>query len=217
MVPARQIGGDLYEFFKIDPDHLFLAVGDVSGKGVPASLFMAVGKSLFKSCALRGETDIGAIIDRANAEISRDNPEMLFITAFAGILDLRTGELRFCNAGQDPPYLISGSRPPQDLATEPGPPLCVVEDFPYMAESVQLKPGDALCITTDGVTEAMTADGALMGRERVSAILATLPVDTAARELILRLQAGVAAYVAGAEPSDDLTILAIRWLGASAP
>ncbi len=80
MIPARQIGGDLFDFFKMDDDHLFFSVGDVSGKGVPAALFMALGKSLCKSIALGGERDIGAIIDRTNSEISRENPEMLFIT-----------------------------------------------------------------------------------------------------------------------------------------
>ena len=90
---------------------------------LPASLFMALGKSLCKSCALRGETDIGAIVQRANAEISRDNPEMLFITLFAGILDLRTGELCFCNAGHDPPFLLRPGAAPELVPAEGGPPL----------------------------------------------------------------------------------------------
>ena len=108
MIPARHIGGDLFDFFKMDGDHLFFAVGDVSGKGMPAALFMALGKSLCKSCALRGETDIADIINRTNREISRDNSEMLFITMFAAILNLATGELRFCNAGHDAPFLLRG-------------------------------------------------------------------------------------------------------------
>ena len=213
MIPAREIGGDLYDFFKIDADHLFLAIGDVSGKGVPASLFMALGKSLCKSCALRGETDIGAIIERANAEISRDNPEMLFITLFAGILNVATGELRFCNAGHDAPLLVRPSEALQAVEAIGGPPLCVVEDFPYMTEICQLRPGDLLCLTTDGVTEAMTAAGALMGHERVEALLAELPPDASAKSVTERLHDAVGRFVAGAEASDDLTILTIRWSG----
>jgi serine phosphatase RsbU (regulator of sigma subunit) len=213
MIPARQIGGDLYDFFKIDEDHLFIAVGDVSGKGLPASLFMALGKSLCKSCALRGETDIGAIVRRANAEISRDNPEMLFITLFAGILNLRTGELLFCNAGHDPPILLRGGESPRLVAAEGGPPLCVVDDFAYPTEACQLSPGDLLCVTTDGVNEAMTAGGVPMGRERMVDVLAGTAPEDGAKVVTGRLRSAVEDYVAGAEPSDDLTILTIRWLG----
>ena len=196
---------------------LFRSVGDVSGKGVPASLFMALGKSLCKSCALRGETDIGAIVNRANAEISRDNPEMLFITLFAGILDLATGELRFCNAGHDAPLLVRPGAAPQSIDAAGGPPLCVLDDFPYATETYQLQPGDLLCLTTDGITEAMTGQGALMGRERVEALLADTPPDASAKAVTDRLHAAVDRFVAGAEASDDLTILTIRWTGPTAP
>jgi adenylate cyclase len=213
IVPARQIGGDLYDFFKTDADHLFLEVGDVSGKGVPAALFMAQGKSLCKSAALRGDIDIGEIINRANAEISRDNSEMLFITMFAGILNLVTGELQFCNAGHDAPILLRSGEPPQSVNGDGGPPLCIVEDFPYMTEHRQLQPGDVLCITTDGITEAMTESGALMGREKTETVLAAMPADASAAAITDGLQAAVAEFVAGAEPSDDLTILTVRWNG----
>ena len=216
MTPARQIGGDLYDFFQIDQDRLFFAVGDVSGKGLPASLFMALGKSLCKSCALRGDGDIGSIIRRANAEISRDNPEMQFITLFAAILDLQTGDLDLCNAGHDAPFLLTAGRPPRAMTTEGGPPLCVVEDFPYRTESRRLAVGDLLCVTTDGVTEAMTAAGELMGRAAVERELAAMASGVDARGVTEALQAAVVRFVAGAEPSDDLAILAIRWNGPEA-
>jgi serine phosphatase RsbU (regulator of sigma subunit) len=195
MIPARHIGGDLYDFFKIDDNRLYFAVGDVSGKGVAAALFMALGKSLCKSAALRGETDIGAIVNRANAEISRDNPEMMFITMFAGILDMQTGELTFCNAGHDPPT--------------------VLDDFRYAEERFTLRPGDIVCLTTDGVTEAMTEAGQLMGKARMEAALAGLPSGVTAHTVADRLHAAVGDFVAGAEASDDLTILTIRWHGPS--
>jgi serine phosphatase RsbU (regulator of sigma subunit)/CHASE2 domain-containing sensor protein len=213
MIAARHIGGDLYDFFKIDADHLFIAIGDVSGKGIPAALFMALGKSLCKSCALRGEKDIGDIINRTNAEISRDNPEMLFITMFAGILNVATGELLFSNAGHDPPLLLRTGEPPFTIASEGGPPLCVMDEFVYQTESCQLKPGDMLCLMTDGVTEAMTREGTLMGKERVEHLLADIPPGADARTATERLHAGVDRFVAGAEPSDDLTILTVRWHG----
>ena len=129
MIPARQIGGDLFDFFKMDEDHLFFSVGDVTGKGVPAALFMALGKSLCKSAALSGERNIGAIIDRTNSEISRENPEMLFITLFAGILDLATGELQYCTAGHDDPFILRAGEVPRDLTSRGGPPLCIAGDF----------------------------------------------------------------------------------------
>ena len=216
MIPARQIGGDLFDFFKMDEDHLFFSVGDVSGKGVPAALFMALGKSLCKSIALSGERDIGAIIDSTNAEISRENPEMLFITMFAGILDLTTGDLRFCSAGHDAPFLLRAGEQPQAVDAEGGPPLSIMEDFSYPAEQFQLKPGDLLCIITDGITEAMTREGAVMGRARASEVLMALPVGLPASAVIKALHDAVDAYVAGAEPSDDLTILTVRWHGATA-
>ena len=216
MIPARQIGGDLFDFFKLEDGRLFFSVGDVSGKGVPAALFMALGKSLCKSIALSGGAGIGAILDRANSEISRENPEMLFITLYAGILDLDTGTLDFCSAGHDAPFLLRAGEKPQAVDSEGGPPLCVVEDFSYPAERFALKPGDLLCIITDGITEAMTADNMVMGRPRVSDVLAALPPDLPASAVIKALHDAVELYVAGAEPSDDLTILAVRWHGPTA-
>jgi adenylate cyclase len=213
MVPARQIGGDLFDFFKIDRDHLFFAVGDVSGKGMPAALFMALGKSLCKSCALRGESDIGAIVNRANQEISRDNPETLFITLFAGILNLATGELRFCNAGHDAPFLLREGDEPHSLEGVGGPPLCIVKNFDYPEERCQLQPGDMLCVITDGITEAMTKQGEVMGRARARDVLAGLPPGASAGAAAKALHDAADAFAAGAEPSDDLTILAVRWHG----
>src|SRR5262249_43130130 len=150
-----------YDFFKVDERRLFFAVGDVSGKGVPAALFMALGKSLCKSYALRGDMDIGAIINRANREISRDNPEMLFITMFAGVLHLDSGEVHLCSAGQDPPFLMRRGKPSESVTSQGGPPLCVMDDFDYPTEALMLQPGDLLCVTTDGVAEAMNKSGAL--------------------------------------------------------
>ena len=213
LTPARQIGGDLYDFFLIDPDHLFLAIGDVSGKGVPASLFMALGKALCKSSALRGEGEIGEIVRRLDREISRDNPEMMFITLFAGILNLATGELRFCNAGHDPPLIARRGVAPHPLVARGGPPLCTVGGFPYPTESHAMQPGELLCLFTDGVTEARNRAGDLMGHERTRAAIHELPPGSTASEAIRRLRQAVDAFLAGAEPSDDLALLAVRWLG----
>jgi serine phosphatase RsbU (regulator of sigma subunit)/CHASE2 domain-containing sensor protein len=213
LTPARHVGGDLYDFFSIDPDHLFLAIGDVSGKGVPASLFMALGKALCKSSALRGDGEIGEIVRRLDREISRDNPEMMFLTLFAGILNLATGELRFCNAGHDGPFLARPGAPPRQLASQGGPPLCSVEGFPYPTESHAMQPGETLCLVTDGVTEAASRAGELMGPARILAAMQTLPPGAGAAATVERLRQAVDQFLAGAPPSDDLALLAVRWNG----
>ena len=110
MVPARETGGDLYDYFLLDARRLFFLVGDVAGKGLSASIFMAVSKALYKSATLRAQDpDIGSLMTAANAEVSRDNPQMLFVTVFAGILDLESGELEYCNAGHENPFLVDPS------------------------------------------------------------------------------------------------------------
>jgi serine phosphatase RsbU (regulator of sigma subunit)/CHASE2 domain-containing sensor protein len=214
--PAREVGGDLYDFFMIDARTLFISVGDVTGKGVPASLFMALGKSLYKSCVLRGDGDPASITRAANLEISRDNTEMLFITLFAGLLDLDTGRLVFCNAGHEPPYAVLPGAPPRLIEGSGGPPLCVVEGFDYVAHDYQLRPGELVFLVTDGVTEAMNPAGALLGHQPVIDCLAALPADTGASDALAALRATVARFVASAEASDDLTMLTVRWTGPAA-
>ena len=218
LVPAREVGGDLYDFFRLDDDRLFLLIGDVAGKGLSASIFMAVSKALYKGTMLRApRADIGAVMSAANAEVSRDNAEMLFVTMFAAVLDLRSGELAYCNAGHDNPYrLAPGAARPGRIVDGDGPPLCARDDFDYRSASVRLVPGEMLCLTTDGVAEAQDASGALYGHERVEGVLAGALHDGAtARALVETLQADVLAFEGGAEPHDDLTILALRWNGPS--
>ena len=213
LTPARHVGGDLYDFFQVDRNHLFLAIGDVSGKGVPASLFMALAKALCRSSALRGEGDVGEIVRRLDRELSRNNPEMMFLTLFAGILNLATGELRFSNAGHDAPILAGPGAAPRRLASQGGPPLCAVEGFPYPTESESLQPGEILCLMTDGVSEATGRAGELMGRERVRAAFENLAPGTTSAEALNRLRAAMDGFLAGATPSDDLALLAVRWNG----
>jgi len=214
--PAREVGGDLYDFFMLDERRLFLLLGDVAGKGLSASIFMAVSKALYKSAMLRTpEADIGSIMVVANGEVSRDNPGSLFVTAFAAILDLHSGELHYCNAGHDNPFrLHPGYAQPRRIDDGDGPPLCAMPDFDYRGARTQLLPGEMLCLMTDGVTEAQTPDGQLFGNERLQQRLLELQQrGVGARALVEALQAEVNAFAAGAEPADDLTILALRWNG----
>jgi serine phosphatase RsbU (regulator of sigma subunit) len=217
LTPARQVGGDLYDFFLIDADHLLLAIGDVSGKGVPASLFMALAKAFLESNALRSHApDISEVVRRADREISRENPEAMFVTLFAGILDLATGELRFCNAGHDAPFIARAGAPAHRLTSVGGPPLCVVDVFPYATESYRLEGGEILCLVTDGVTEATNRAGEMLGSERTAAALGVLPAGSRAADAIAHLRALVDGFLAGADPSDDVTLLAVRWTGSAA-
>jgi adenylate cyclase len=214
--PAREVGGDLYDFFMLDQRRLFLLIGDVAGKGLSASIFMAVSKALYKSAMLRTpQADIGAIMAVANNEVSRDNPGNLFVTCFAAILDLDSGELHYCNAGHDNPYRLHASyAEPRRIADGDGPPLCAMPDFDYLGGSTQLLPGELLCLMTDGVTEAQTPDGQLYGNQRLQHLLLELQRRGAgARDLVEQLKADVGTFAAGAEAADDLTILALRWTG----
>jgi adenylate cyclase len=212
--PAREVGGDLYDFFMLDRDRLFFLLGDVSGKGLPGSLFMAVSKSLYKSTALRRTAAVATMMQEANAEISRDNPEALFVTVFAAVLDVNTGVLEYCNAGHDRPYVIAraGGRPGQ-LAEAGGPPLCVLDGFEYTAATHQLRPGDVLCLLTDGVTDARNPAGEQFGRARLEARLAGLAPNSSAQKVATTIRDDVQRFVAGAEPADDLAILVVRWEG----
>ena len=214
--PAKSVGGDLYDFFKLDNDHLFFMVGDVAGKGLPASIFMAVSKALYKSTALRMDraADVGAVMRAANAEISRDNPEMLFVTVFAGILNLQTGELSWCNAGHDAPFCLRPrQKTPTRLLGDSGPPLCVIEQYAYRSEQYHLVPGEALCLFTDGVTEAMNGKKEPYGRHRLYSILESLADVPDARVLLNVVRDDVRRFVVATEQSDDLTILALLWRG----
>jgi serine phosphatase RsbU (regulator of sigma subunit) len=215
---AKSVGGDLYDFFKLDADRLFFMVGDVAGKGLPASIFMAVSKALYKSAALRSRREGGAVISEvmraANDEIARDNPEMLFVTVFAGILDLKSGELNYCNAGHDAPYLLHVQRPaPIHLESDSGPPLCVIEGYKYQSERRQMTAGESLCLHTDGVTEAMNAGGELYGRQRLISVLTAAQTVGDAVKLVDAVRDSVREFVGATERSDDLTILALRWNG----
>lgn len=214
MEPARLVGGDLYDCFMLDADRVFLMVGDVCGKGVPASLFMVVSKTLCKSLALREEMSTlspGALLSHANREISRDNPEMLFLTAFVGVLDLRTGELSYCNAGHDMPLVFAPRFRPQELGGEPAPPLCLADDFDYRTARRQLAPGEFLCLFTDGVTEALNPHKEEFGKGRLAAALSRTGPHDSAQGILDGVYRSVRDFAGQAEPSDDLTMMVLRW------
>ena len=214
--PAREVGGDLFDFFMIDDHRLCFLIGDVSGKGVPASLFMAVTKALSRSFATRLPGGPAQIVSAANLDLSRENVETLFVTMLLGVLDVDSGALSLVNAGHEGPWCLGADGDLRQIVPAPsdgGPPLCVVDDFAYQVHEIQLLPGDRLCMVTDGITEAMDRDGALFGSARLREALAALPAQPTVRDITAQVRGHVGQFVAEAEPSDDLAILVLHWIG----
>jgi adenylate cyclase len=213
--PARVVGGDFYDFFEPNPRQLFFVLGDVAGKGLAGCLFMAVSKSLYKSTALRLSRDgLASIMTEANREISRANPASLFVTLFAGILEVETGVLEYGSAGHEEPYVLHAGRALRQLPRVAGPPLCVVDDFAYEAGRFQLDPGDTLVLMTDGVLEATNAGGELYGRARLEPVLRDLAAASSATSIMAHaIAADVARFTGTAEPADDIATLVLRWAG----
>jgi serine phosphatase RsbU (regulator of sigma subunit) len=150
---------------------------------------------------------------RANAEVSRENPEALFVTAFAGILDARTGALEFCNAGHEPPFARRPGGTLERIEHRGGPPLCVIENYAYPVARRQVAAGEWICVVTDGITEAMNPRSELYGAQRLQAALRALPEGATPSQVLAAVRADVRAFVGTAVPSDDLTLLCVRWNG----
>lgn len=211
--PAKEVGGDLYDFFFIDDDHLCLTLGDVSDKGVPAALFMTITMTLIRAEAKK-TMDPEAIMIAVNDALSRDNPRSMFVTLFLGILDVRTGELAYANGGHNAPVRISGQQV-EYLKDISGPMVGAMEDMPYRPLSTTLAPGDTLFVYTDGVTEAMNKDKDLYSDERLLET-ARAGKDLGPEELVGAVRADVAEHVAGAPASDDITMLCLHFKGPGA-
>ncbi len=211
--PARTVGGDFYDCFMLDGRRLFFVVADVSGKGLPASLFMASVKSIIKSAALTVEGSVGGILVRAQDEIHRENPESLFVTALAGVLDLETGELEYANAGHEPAWSHQPGGQPERLDHSGGPPLCVLDFHSYPSTRRTLQRGEWILALSDGATEAMNTAKEFFGSERLRTSLGWLGDDSGAGAIVARVRDDVRRFSGGAEPADDLTLLALRWNG----
>jgi serine phosphatase RsbU (regulator of sigma subunit) len=212
--PARTVGGDFYDCFMLDERRLFFVVADVSGKGLPASLFMASVKSILKSAALTVQGSMGGVLARAQDEIHRENPESLFVTALAAVLDLESGELEYANAGHEPAWSHRPLAAPERLDASGGPPLCVLDVYSYPTTRRTLVPGEWLLALSDGATEAMNPAKAFFGAERLRTTLGWLGERAAAADIVAKVRDDVRRFSAGAEPADDLTLFALRWNGA---
>jgi adenylate cyclase len=215
MEPAREVGGDLYDFFMLDGRRLFFLVGDVSGKGLPAAIFMAVSKALCKSAVLRGGRRIEELLGEANLEIALENPESFFVTVFAGVLDVETGRLEYCSAGHEPPFVVTPQGEIDRLTEGGGPPLCTLDGFAYVAAEHRVSPKDIVCVVSDGVTEAMNSSGELYGAARLQAALLRSRNAGSPAAVVDAIRADVAQFAGNAEAADDLTLLVLCWSGPS--
>ncbi|HWA62311.1 MAG TPA: CHASE2 domain-containing protein [Caulobacteraceae bacterium] len=208
--PARSVGGDLYDAFRLDEGRLCFLVGDVTGKGVPAALFMALAKSLARSLIARAGGDLEQAVARINAELSQDNRQDMALTLLVGVLREADGHIDLICAGHENPLIASPDGEVRELALRGGPPLCIDADFPYAVETCRLAPGETLLAFSDGLTEAQNPHGGLWPRdELLDAVGAAAKAPTAAA-MVDQVAAAVRAFEAGGEPSDDLTILAVR-------
>ena len=208
MIPAKEVGGDLFDFFLRD-EKLYFSIGDVSGKGVPAAMLMAVTHSLIRAASAH-ESDPSVIMHNINETVCPDNSANMFVTLFLGVLDLPTGRLRYCNAGHDCPLIYNEGL--KELDCLPNLPIGVLADMKYKTQECMLKAGTTLFLYTDGLTEAMNINQEQFGMERVKALYADCGEKAMRpREILGAFWEGVKGFVQDAQQSDDLTMLAISY------
>lgn len=209
--PARQVGGDFYDFFLLGEHTLAVCIGDVSGKGVPAALFMAVTRTLVKSRAAL-DASPAAILTHVNDELAEGNDSAMFVTLFVATVDLRTGAVRYSNAGHNPPFVVRAGGDLELVNQRHGPVVGAVEDIAYREGELSLSPGDLLLLYTDGVTEAMNTRGELYGEARLHHALGDAPARTPA-EFTEQIADAVRHFEGEADQADDVTLLAVRYQG----
>ena len=207
LTPAREVGGDLYDYF-IRDEKLFFCIGDVSGKGAPSAILMAVIHALFRSAAVH-ESNPARIMQFINAASCHNNNTNMFVTVFIGVLDLPTGLLRYCDAGHDAPFVLHDDTPSL-LDVLPHLPIGVFDDTKYDVQTITLQPNSSLFLYTDGLTEAMNAKHQLFGLNRVKTLLEGV-VNDSPQAILDKIVEGVMDFVKNAEQSDDLTLLSIRY------
>ena len=213
--PARMVGGDLYDYLLIgESNRLFFLIADVSGKGIPAALLMAVTKEIVRDAVLTFEPALDRILAEANRKLAAASAELqseggVFVTAFAGILDLGSGAIDYASAGHDSPFLLGGSTGLRRLITDGGPPFGTVDEFRYPIDHDRIELGEVLLLFTDGVTEAENGERTFYSSERLAKALATVQTFDA-RRVVATIIDDVSRFIGGAEQADDMTLLAVR-------
>jgi sigma-B regulation protein RsbU (phosphoserine phosphatase) len=210
MQTAKQAGGDLYDYFALDDTHLLFAVGDVSGKGMPAAIFMSVVVVLLRSAAKQSR-DPAEIIHRINNDLAERNESCTFVTLFVGILNTETGGIHFANGGHNPPRLITSQGEVRPLAIATNLVVGVMPEQTFTGEQCTLMPGDSLFLYSDGITEAFNEENALYGASRMDSCLRSLPPACSVTEIVQAVDRDVADFSGQGEQADDITILCLRY------
>ena len=211
IIPAKEVGGDFYDFFLIDKKHLCFVIGDVSGKGIPAALFMALTKTQIKASSSRRRTP-GDVLFRANNDLCHENESGMFCTLFYGIMNTETGEVTYANAGHNPPYLITNSGEPVQIESTGGIALGVMEEMEFESATFTISKGDSIFLYTDGVNEAMNEADEEYSYERLEDYLKENSTGSMT-DMVDRNLESVKEFAGTAPQSDDITVLALRYLG----
>jgi sigma-B regulation protein RsbU (phosphoserine phosphatase) len=214
MEPAKEVGGDFYDFFFVDKNKLCVVIGDVSGKGVPAALFMAISKTLFKTEALGGFPP-DQVVSRVNNLLCPDNQTCMFVTVFCLILNTDTGELQFCSGGHNPPLVCDENKCYEFIDVPKGFVVGAIENTKCVAKSLNLKPGDVFFLYTDGVTEAMNPESQLFSEEKLKNCL-DKHKNKEITEIVRAMRQEIFDFAKGAPQSDDITMLVLKYKGKGA-
>ena len=210
MNPAKEVGGDFYDFFMVDDDHLALVMADVSGKGIPGAMFMMFSKNIIANNVMLGKNPAKALVD-ANAAICKNNAEEMFVTVWLGVLEISTGKLTCANGGHEYPFFKLGD----EFALykdKHGFSVGWFDDSEYTEYEIQMKPGDRIFVYTDGVPEATNGSGEMYGTDRALAVL-NRDKDSSCEKLLKDIWEDVGTFVGEAEQFDDLTMLALEYRG----
>ena len=210
MHAAKDVGGDFYDFFRIDDDHIGFAIADVSGKGVPAAIFMAVSRTLIRATGIRGVAPSDCIT-YSNKLLATESVDCMFVTVFYGIYTISTGEITYCNAGHNPPIILKSDGTTTELPMSQNPLMGAIEDLSYTEVKMKLEQGETLVMFTDGVNEAMNKDYQEFGDNRLAASLQKC-AGQSCQQIIDSVKADVAAFVGEMEQSDDITLFALKRL-----
>ena len=209
--PARELGGDFFEYFFVDDRRVCVIVGDVSDKGAAPALFAAATKTLLKANAHR-QASSTSIVTRVNQELAAGNDYCMFVTLFLAILDLDSGDINFTNAGHDPPYIVRKDGGYESAVQRHGPPVGAIEDIEYSEDTIELRPGDVLVIYTDGVTDAVNSTNEVFGKERLESILSSDNARTP-EGIVTEIVDALHRFEEGSDQADDVTILAVGYNG----
>jgi sigma-B regulation protein RsbU (phosphoserine phosphatase) len=212
--PAKSVGGDLFDFFMMDENRLFFIIGDVSDKGVPACMFMAIAKAIFKThFSHRSFTNIADEVKNVNEFLSEDNDSFMFVTAFIGILDLRTGEVEYVDAGHEPPFILRKNKEVEVMKKISGMALGIDPGYEFKAEKLILQPNETLFLYTDGVPDANNLEGDRFGMGKAEILLGTLQNGETPQEINTQIKSHLKEFIGTNAQFDDITVLTIQYYG----